>query len=292
MFNFASMKNLFLFLILTLLFSCIDEVNLDLKENEKRLVIDANINWIMGTDGTTQKIKITKSANFYDKSVPVINNAKVEIIDELGQVFNFNFYEGDKNDKTEDRNIYICSDFIPFVGRKYQLHVEYQGEKYFAENTLLKTPALDLNKVTQKENGGVLGNGFEFKAFYQDDGNETNYYLFRYKEIRQDKVEIQPSYQVLTDEFFNGNQMFGIYVSVKDDNKEALKKGEILNIRLTEITKESYNFYRILFNQTGNDFGTVPANARGNIINTTNKKNYPHGYFQLSLMSEINYVVQ
>ena len=262
------MKNLFLFLILTLLFSCIDEVNLDLKENEKRLVIDANINWIIETDRTTiQKIKITKSANFYDKSVPFVNNAKVEIIDELEQVFSF---------KHTKEGIYECEDFIPFVGRKYKLYVEYQGEKYFAENTLLKTPALDLNKITQKENGGVFGNGFEFKAFYQDDGNEENYYL-------------------LPDEFFNGKQMFGIHTSVKDDKKEALKKGDTLNIRLTEITKESYNFYRILFNQTGgggSTFGTVPANARGNITNTTNKKNYPYGYFQLSLMSEVNYVVK
>ena len=89
--------------------------------------------------------------------------------------------------------------------------------------------------------------------------------------------------------------MFGIHTSVKDDKKEALKKGDTLNIRLTEITKESYNFYRILFNQTGgggSTFGTVPANARGNITNTTNKKNYPYGYFQLSLMSEVNYVVK
>ena len=124
------MKNLFLFLILTLLFSCIDEVNLDLKENEKRLVIDANINWIIETDRTTiQKIKITKSANFYDKSVPFVNNAKVEIIDELEQVFSF---------KHTKEGIYECEDFIPFVGRKYKLYVEYQGEKYFAENTLLK----------------------------------------------------------------------------------------------------------------------------------------------------------
>lgn len=278
------MKNLVLFFILTLFFSCIDEVTLDLKDNEKRLVIDANINWIIGTDGTDQKIKITKSTNFYDKSVPVVNNAKVKIIDELGQLFSF---------KHTINGIYQCKDFIPFVGRKYKLYVEYEGEKYFAENTLLKTPALDVNNITQKEDGGVFGNGLEFKAFYQDEGNETNYYLFRFK----DKNNIQPSYQVLPDKFFNGNQMFGIYVSTEDENKEILKKDDTLNIRLQEITKESYNFYRILFDQTGNAgsgnaFGTVPANARGNIVNTTNKNNYPYGYFQLSLMSEVNYVVK
>lgn len=286
------MKKLFLFLILTLFFSCIDEVTLDLKNNENRLVIDANIDWIIGTTGTEQQIIITKSANFYDKDIPIVKDAKVKIIDDLGQVFIFKYIED---------GVYKCYDFIPFVGRKYQLHVEYQGEKYFAENTLLKTPVLDVNKVTQKEDGGVFGNSLEFKAFFQDEEKEQNYYLFKYKEIPSDttrvKTKIQPNYQVIPDKFFNGKQMFGIYTSEEDDNKDKLKKDDTLNIRLKEITKESYNFYRILFDQTGNAgsgnaFGTVPANARGNIVNTTNKDNYPYGYFQLSLMSEIKYAVK
>jgi len=43
---------------------------------------------------------------------------------------------------------------------------------------------------------------------------------------------------------------------------------------------------------TGNPFATPPATLRGNIINQTNSDNFPLGYFHLSEIDEIDYLVQ
>ena len=52
----------------------------------------------------------------------------------------------------------------------------------------------------------------------------------------------------------------------------------------------------ILLQQTsdggGGPFETQPATVRGNCINTTNKENYPLGYFRLSEVDEFTYEIQ
>ena len=39
-------------------------------------------------------------------------------------------------------------------------------------------------------------------------------------------------------------------------------------------------------------FQTPPVNARGNIINQTNEKNFAMGYFRLGEVSSVDYTIQ
>ena len=43
---------------------------------------------------------------------------------------------------------------------------------------------------------------------------------------------------------------------------------------------------------SGNPFATPPATVRGNITNTTNNSDYPLGYFHLSEIDTVNYLVE
>jgi hypothetical protein len=42
----------------------------------------------------------------------------------------------------------------------------------------------------------------------------------------------------------------------------------------------------------GSPFATPPATLRGNIVNQTNQKNYPLGYFHLSEIDSRNYIIE
>ncbi|MCB9202560.1 MAG: DUF4249 domain-containing protein [Flavobacteriales bacterium] len=281
------MRFLILIFVFTL-FSCVDEVSLDLKPNVEYIAVDASINWFKGTDGSSQKIIITKSQDYYTQEKFPVLGAEVSIKDESGNLFLFN--------DIDDSGVYVCDNFIPALDKKYMLAILYDGETYTAENTLLESP--DIIEITQKEDGGIFGQELEIKPFFQDDGQQENYYMFRYR----DSSGNLPEYQILTDKFFNGNKMFGIYTAPTEENQNnqdeyIAKKGDTIKIWLFGINKRNYDFLNILFDQTGNGgsgnpFSTIPVNAKGNIINQTNSDKIAYGYFRLSQVTSVDYIIE
>ena len=62
------MKNiLYYILLLCLLTSCEEVIEVDLEESEPRLVVEASIIWFKGTEGTDQVIKLTETTPFYEE---------------------------------------------------------------------------------------------------------------------------------------------------------------------------------------------------------------------------------
>ena len=61
------MKNIkYILLILTVFFfsACEEVVDVDLNTAPPRLVVDASINWVKGTDGSQQTIKLTMTGSY------------------------------------------------------------------------------------------------------------------------------------------------------------------------------------------------------------------------------------
>ena len=256
--------------------SCEDVIDLNLNTSEPRLVIDASLNWIKGTTGNEQKIKLTLTAPYFDTTVPPANGAQVVVKDSDNNTFNF----------IEESNtgIYINNNFIPEINKTYILEIIYEGETYTGTESLKSVVPIDY--VEQKNNGGFSGNETELKAYYTDPADQENYYFFEFK---SDVVEI-PSLEVYKDEFTNGNQIFGFY------SEEDLNPGNQVVIRNYGISKRFYEFMFLLLQQnstdTGGPFETQPATIRGNIINQTNSDNFPLGYFRLSEVDELVYTVE
>ena len=73
------MKKLIYIAILSFFtFSCEDVIDLELPTSESKLVIEASINWIKGTSGNEQQIKLTLSAPYFDTEIPPANGALVK----------------------------------------------------------------------------------------------------------------------------------------------------------------------------------------------------------------------
>ena len=267
---------IYIFIISIFIFSCEDVIEIDLPTAEPKLVIDASINWFKGTTGNEQAIKLSLSAPYFDSEVPPANNASVTITDTNSNSFVFI--------EDSDTGIYQNDTFIPEINGIYNLVIIYDGEMYTATETLKSVSEIEF--VEQNLEGGFSGEETEIKAFFNDPGDEENYYFFEFIP----SIDVIPTLDTFKDEFVNGNEIFGFYV------EEDLDPGENVIIRNHGVTERFYEFMFVLLQQSGDagggPFETQPATVRGNCINQTNPEDFPFGYFRLSEVSEFMYTVE
>nr|WP_322626235.1 DUF4249 domain-containing protein [uncultured Flavobacterium sp.] len=270
-------KILYIFTLLSLLLtSCEDVVDVDLTTAEPKLVVDASLDWAKGSDGNLQVIKLSTTSSYYTETVPPALGAVVSVSDGLGQLFTFT--------DVANNGQYICTDFAPVIGQTYTLTIVYEGETYKAVETLLKTP--DIVNITQKSDGGFMGDQIEVRFYFQDNPDEQNNYLARIDA----PFLAYPDYSTTDDEFTNGNMMYGII------SDEDLDVGQVVGIKLHSISKRYKNYMDKLIEVAGGSgagpFSTPPATVRGNVVNQTNQSNYPLGYFRVTQVDNYQYTVQ
>jgi hypothetical protein len=264
-----------LILVLISLVSCEDVIDVDLNSSKPRLVVEASIVWQKGTAGNEQKIKLTTTSNFFSNVIPVVSNATVYIADSSNT---YTFIENASSGE------YFCSNFNCVVGETYTLTVISNGQTYTATEVFQAVPALD--EIEQNNQGGFLGDEIEIKFLYQDDGNQNNFYL---QQINTN-ILFLPEYDVVSDAFFQGNQMFGLF------SNEKLATGNEVKFTLHGISERYFNYMNVLLGVAGSNgggpFTTTPATVRGNVINQSNSNNFPFGYFSLSEIDTKTYIVQ
>lgn len=271
------MKNLrYIVLLLIAIFttSCEDVVDVDLNTAPPKLVIDASIIWQKGTLGNEQRIKLTTTTGYYETAIPPASGATVFITDSNNTVFTFTEYQ--------QSGEYFCANFLPVLNTDYVLTVVYKNETYTAKETLKPAPRIE--RFEQRNDGGFSGDEIEIKIFYNDNGATEDYYLTRYKP----SFTAIPSFDSVSDEFFQGNQIFAFY------SHEDLKSGDTLDFSILGISKTYYNYMNVLAGivGSGGPFQTPPATLRGNVVNTTNFDNYSLGYFNVSEMDSKQYLVE
>lgn len=255
--------------------SCTKIVEMDLETAEPKLVIDASIDWVKGTTGNEQKIKLSTTTGYYSSTFPTVSGADIAITNSVNAVFRFI-----ENPGTGE---YICSDFHPVIGETYTLKVVLNGETYTATETCIGVPDIEDN-IEQDNTGGIGGDEVEIKYYYRDNGSEQNYYLHRILS----PLSVFPDYKAKDDEKTQGNLMQEYF------SDEELKSGDTINIRLYGISRRYYDYFRKLLTAAGTEngpFQTTPGSVRGNIINQAHFENFAYGYFRLSEVGVKDYVI-
>lgn len=271
-------RYIILLLVLVLGFSSCEEViDVDLNTAAPRLVIDAALQWQKGTDGATQKIKLSTTTGYFDQVIPKVSGATVFVTNETGIVFDF-------LETVPNSGEYICTNFVPVLNSTYTLTVIQSGITYTATETLI--PVNPIDKIEQRNDGGFAGDNIEIKFFYTDNGLTDDFYLFRAK---LSTYQI-PEYGVSRDDFYQGNQIFGLY------SNEDLKSGDQLEFSLSGISEGYFNYMQVLLSIAGSaggsPFQSPPATVRGNIINTVDENNYVLGFFSVSEIDHVVYIVE
>ncbi|WP_070786686.1 DUF4249 domain-containing protein [Flavobacterium crassostreae] len=263
-------------LLLLFLSSCEEVVSVDLKPEAPRLVIEAAINWQKGTDGKQQKIKLSTTTSFFSSQIPTVSDAVVVVKNSNGMAFVFK--------ELSNSGEYVCDHFIPVIGQEYSLSVTLNNTVYTATETLQGVAAID--EVTQTNEGGITRDEVQIKTFFKDPLEQDNYYFFRYtypENFRQDL-------SVTDDDLFKGNRFFSL------SQKEDLKPGDAVKITHYGVSRKYYNYLQILTSiaggNSGGPFQSPPTTLRGNIVNTTNKEQYPLGFFSVSETDSRTYIIQ
>ncbi|WP_284651253.1 DUF4249 family protein [Flavobacterium terrisoli] len=267
------------FCLAIMLFSftaCEKVVDIGLPTSEPKLVIEASIQWLNGTPGNEQVVKLSTTTDYFTNEIPPVSGAIVFITNSANEVFDFI--------EDTDPGIYKCVNFNPVVNETYTLTVIHQGQTYTATEKLLDTPTV--TRIEQDNEGGILGDEIEVKFFFNDLVNETNFYMV----MINDPYKVIPEFGVIEDRFFENNEMFGLYFS------EDLQAGDTLRFTLNGVTLNYYNYMDILLEQTGTNsmgpFSTPTATVRGNIVNQTDFNNFALGYFRLSKTEVSEYIIQ
>ena len=258
-----------------LLGSCEEVVSVDLNTAAPKLVIDASINWVKGTDGHIQKIKLSTTTGFYSSEIPTVSGATVQIKNSTSTVFDFV--------ETPNTGEYVCTNFSPVLGETYELTVVCAGQTYTATEKMTGVPTI--TTIEQDIETGLSGDQIKVKFYFHDNGDEVNNYM---TSVETTGI-VYPYYSVFDDEFFQGNLIFGSY------SHEDLSPGDQMTISLYGISKSFQNYMNVLLNAShgmGGPWSTTPSNVRGNLINQTDAKNFALGYFRLSEVDKKNYSVQ
>ncbi|TRZ45408.1 DUF4249 family protein [Robertkochia solimangrovi] len=243
------MKNFFLIIIVVLSFiSCEDVVEIDLPENQERLVVDALLRVYDSLPGKEMEIRTTLSSNFYD------SNPAAEV--DLLSITNIDTDESiDFSPRSGDPGVYTA--YIPnefLVDATLLLLIEYDGKTFVSLANYI--PAVPINSVVQGDGKLFSDDDTEIIINFTDDGNRDDYYLFDF-----DLNE----YILSEDSYYQGEEFeFSFF-------HEDVRPGDILTITLMGVDLEFVNYMNQVLSQSGaqgqGPFQTPVSAIRGNIIN-------------------------
>ena len=265
-----------LFIIIGLLNSCTDVIDVNVPNGGARLVVDASIKWQKGTLGETQTINIRESTAFFDNNPDVpVTGASVTVTKENdGSIFVF----ADQNNGS-----YTATDFVPELNASYTLKILYNGNSYTATETLIAAPVI--NRIEQTIEGSDGDTEIQLQVFFDDTVDVENYYL---GEFIPSNLPL-PSLAVISDEFTDGNENF-----IENDNENYVA-GVTVGINVYGISQRYYDYLNILIQQSGSDengpFPTTPVQLKGNCINVNDSKQEVLGYFRVGEFDTTSYTI-
>lgn len=272
-------------LILSLfLTACTDVVSVEVPFEGSKLVIEASLDWEKGTSGNEQTIKLSLSSPYFNDTAAIntVTGASVQVTNvNDGTVVVFN---------DENNGNYTTTNFVPVLNNTYSLEVIYNGETYTAEETLY--PLTGINNIQQSVEGGIDSEVIDIEIFFDDPADEENYYLIVYYE----QGDLFPFLDDKSDEFRNGNTISDFFEKREDEdiNQEPFEAGDVIEIELLSISKEYYEYIRLLRSQTdggNNPFAAIPVTLKGNCVNITDADNSPFGYFRVTEVDKLTYTI-
>lgn len=269
-----SLKNKLAILPLILLMgvifsSCEDVVEVDLKEGEAQLVVDA----VLTNDSGTQVIYLRKSAGYLNNNAPVgATGATVKVTDLANREFEFKDLDG------SGKYQWIPTGTEPFPfgvpGNVYTLEIKYEGEEYSSVAFMDSVLTIDSlwtefrEQSIQGPDTNEAGYVLNMKAL--DIPGEGNCYWFR--TYRNGKRYLDPGQITLAYDAAYGPGSDGVEIIppiVSSLSPERFQVGDTLVVECLSIGLPAYYFINLAQRQLLNFgiFAEPAANVPSNIEN-------------------------
>ena len=264
-------RYLLLLLTITSFISCEDVIDIELPENETRLIVNGVIRVDESQEYLPIEIMVSESSSFFDentiaslKSATIYYGTPREDAPEIlegGGISNLAEVEAGSGkwvpDPSFDSNQRIRVSSIN-EGDVFQLILETEEERYFATTTYVKSVPID--SLVQGDETLFSGDETEVIVTFTDPNDSDDFYL-----LDLDFGE----FLVTEDEFYQGQTFVFSYFY---DNDLELDTSSVVDISLLGVDESFYNYMNQIIVQSGGDqgpFQTPAATVRGNIINIT-----------------------
>jgi hypothetical protein len=260
--------NIALLLILMITASCQKVIQLDLRNDTGKLVIEGNITNNPGVQTVTLSRNVPfTSTNTY----PPVTGAAVTVYDNTNGHY-FPMVEG-------PAGTYSVTSGVGIAGQSYTMKVVDAGTTYIANSTMPLIVTLDSIAATNNIFDGG-SNKKTITAYFQDPPDVSNYYRFV---MYVNDVQVKTIF-ALDDQFSNGK-----YVSIDlQQNDIDIYSGDTVKVEMQCIDKPVYTYWFTLAQQQGNNPGgaVAPANPPTNITPAS------LGYFSAHTTQTITLVVK
>ncbi len=272
--NYCTTKCVFFILSLAAhltLFSCEEQIQPDLEEGPKRLVIEARLVKAHDIDSTlNSSIRLTTTNAYFEQGPPpAAQGALVRIINEQMDTFWFEesapgLYQSERLTLNDQSDL--------------SLIIDYDGMRYQARDHIRKAPPLDTVFVRREKTEFDQDSVWAVYGGLTDPGEQENYYLWEIEHLDRDSlIFFNPG----EDRYWNGGRVEASRINFFF----APADGATIRVYQHAISKEAFEYYTYLFRlitQRPGPFDTPPAPAKGNISNISNPELYPLGYFRVS----------
>jgi len=241
----------------------------DLSEESPRLVIDASIERQFTAEGlfiTDEAfVNLSLTTPFFSEQRAFVNDAKVS----LTNMNSFTVFELTNFDELGNYQLFD-NGFTLEEGVDYKLIVNYRGEIYESiEKLVLSTPFTSIEQVSNED--GFDDDAIAVEIAFDDIKGQDSFYFIDLGDANFISID---------DEFFTDGEEIKFTYFFED------------NVTLDHLfrifgSNKRFNTYVDALNELGSGdangpFGTVPFQARGNIVNISNSDNFPFGYFRIS----------
>ena len=244
--------------LLGVLTSCEDVIEVDLPTEEPRLVLDALIRVDTMQATIEVRVKASQTSSFFESPQPVS-------LDQI-TLSNLDFPLGGTDPPVliEDipgTGIYTNEFPTEYLteGRLF-LQVDYEGEFYVANAEFV--PTVPIDNLVQGEGGLFDEDDTEVVITYTDDGSRDDFYVFDFD---------FGNFLVGEDEFYQGQRFSFSYFY-----DETFETGDQAEVSILGADEDFANYMDKLIEQSEGDFGpfdTPSVTVRGNFINATNIDN-------------------
>ncbi|GAA0894484.1 hypothetical protein GCM10009122_41650 [Fulvivirga kasyanovii] len=278
--------------------ACEDTIDVDLKEADPVLVVDAWIN----DKSEDQIIRLMMSQPYFDQTLPPeVSGATVTVTDNTGKVYNF-------TEQETGEYVWSPSGADPSfgtIGNEYTLNVQLQdGDSYQSVTTMNRTAQVDSITFTYEEETAFFPESYIAEVWARDpQGEGDSYWIRTYKNgvLLTKPQEINLAFDAAFTEgsSFDGITFIepirqGINPLDQDEDDEFLSPyelGDSVYVEIHSISNEAFYFLTEVAIQTdrpggfGELFAQPLANVPTNIYATENGVKDVVGFFNVAAVS-------
>lgn len=240
-------------IISSVLFSCQEEVFIDLRTTDRKPVIEA----FWTDNGAVNFVKVSYSKDYYDEEPnEIVEDAQVSVTNvNTGISIDFRF-------SAQSGRYLPINNFGGRVGESYELNVIVGDSEYKSTGTMLAPPTLDSVKYEFKEARVFREEGYYITVYGDIPFRDNNFYRIRL--VRNDTLLNNRNDYLLFDDTFG--------TSILNRGFELggfpFRANDRVRLELFRLNRDAYNYLNqlvgLLFND-GGLFSPPPQNPASNI---------------------------